>query len=132
MASTFQDFLDQYKGTVTAENKAKIAAAQKAAAAAAKLVKFNSSDPVKKEQEQAAFLVAAEAASNLLATSRRYRTGAASNAEAKKAFDAYTKSIAALRKLTPCYLNKTPYSKLNLFQYEMLAITAQYKEHNLY
>jgi hypothetical protein len=101
MASTFQDFLDQYKGTVTAENRAKIAAAQKAAAAAAKLVKFNSSDPVKKEKEQAAFLAAAEAASNLLGTSKRWSTGAASNAEAKKAFDAYTKSIAALRKLNP-------------------------------
>jgi len=101
MAGTFEDFLNQYKTTVTAENKAKIAAAQKAAAAAAKLVKFNSSDPVKKEKEQAAFLAAAEAASNLLGVSKRWSTGAASNAEAKKAFDAYTKAIAALKKLNP-------------------------------
>jgi hypothetical protein len=101
MASTFEDFLNQYKTTVTAAQKAKIAAAQKAAAAAAKLVKFNSSDPVKKEQEQAAFLAAAEAASNLLGTSNRYRTGAASKAEIKKVFDAYTKAIASLKKLNP-------------------------------
>jgi len=101
MADKFQDFLDQYNTIVTAENAAKIAANQKAALAAAKLVKFNSSEPVKREEEQALFLAASEAASNLLGTSKRYRTGAASNAETKKAFDIYTKAIAALKILNP-------------------------------
>ena len=101
MADKFQDFLDQYNTIVTAENAAKIAANQKAALAAAKLVKFNSSEPVKREKEQALFLAASEAASNLLGTSKRYRTGAASNAEIKKAFDVYTKAIAALKILNP-------------------------------
>ena len=104
MADKFQDFLDQYNTIVTAENAAKIAANQKAALAAAKLVKFNSSEPVKREKEQALFLAASEAASNLLGTSKRYRTGAASNAEIKKAFDVYTKAIAALKILNPKYL----------------------------